>query len=342
MDVAGGNGGEVFEVYLKSKLGEKGIRNDYLVNYRTDESWEKASESGFKMENTYPYPTATEIEDIKAAYEYLFDSIRFKSHEENYELYSATTENIREKLKESKLLFPRELTLEQTAIQKMSEKVFGIELKYFEGSPELHGRYDEDRDVIYLNGKAETSLDWTFWHEAFHIMKKHEPELYEDILNHVESHEIFTNSQIENYRKTVNQPNLKKSKVLEEMLADAFADMKTGRRIVEKISEENQSLAEKFVDFTKKLLDGVKKFFKLEEVREKYPEVTLTNRQFKDFVTRVEENISAVQSEKKIFVGYKTLQSPYKYSPKKQKILNVPIMGTTEKNLFSKFGVFFL
>ena len=27
-----------FESYLKSKLEEKGIQNDYLVNYRTDES----------------------------------------------------------------------------------------------------------------------------------------------------------------------------------------------------------------------------------------------------------------------------------------------------------------
>lgn len=62
-----------FESYLKSKLEEKGIQNYYLVNYRTDESWKKASEEGYKMENTYPYPTATEMEDVKMAYEYLFD-----------------------------------------------------------------------------------------------------------------------------------------------------------------------------------------------------------------------------------------------------------------------------
>ena len=121
----------------------------------------------------------------------------------------------------------------------------------------------------------------------------------------------------------MNQPNLKKSKVIEEMLADAFADMKTGRRIAEKISEKNQSLAEKFVDFTKKLLDGVKNFFKAKEVREKYPEVSLTNKQFKNFVQRVDENICGLQNAKKISVGYKILQSPYKYSPKKQKKFDV-------------------
>ena len=52
-----------FEVYLKEKLRARGIQNDYLVNYRSDESWEKASESGFKMDNTYPYPTAMEVKD---------------------------------------------------------------------------------------------------------------------------------------------------------------------------------------------------------------------------------------------------------------------------------------
>lgn len=316
-----------FEVYLKSKLEEKGICNEYLVNFRTDKSWAKASENGYKMENTYPYPTAAEMEDINAAYEYLFDSIRFKSHDENYELYSSTAKNIRETVKKSKLLFERELMTEQITIKKMSEEVFGIELKYFDGSPELHGRYDEDIDVMYLNGKAETSIDWTFWHEAFHIMKRHEPELYEDILRHVERHEIFTSQQIENYRKSIKQPNMSESKVVEEMLADAFADMKTGRRIIEKISEENRSLAEKFINFTKKLLDGAKKFFKAKEVQEKYPEVILTNKQFKSFVQRVEDNICSLQSDKgklaKHSVGYKILQSPYKYSPKKQKIFDV-------------------
>ena len=312
-----------FEVYLKSKLEEKNIRNDYLVNFRSEESWARATENGFKMEKTYPYPTATEIEDIKAAYEYLFDSIRFKMHDKNCELYSASAENIQEMLKESRLMIESELNGEQIALKKMSEEVFDIEIKYFEGSSKLHGRYDEDKNIIYINSNAETSLEWTFWHEAFHIMKGYEPELYEDILKHVESSEIFTSQQVENYRKAISQPNLKKTRVVEEMLADAFADMKTGRRIVEKLAEKNQSLAEKFVDFTKKLLEGVKNFYKAKEVREKYPEVALTNKQFKNFVQRVEENIYGVKGGKKISVGYKILQSPYKYSAKKQKKFDV-------------------
>ena len=317
-----------FEVYLKEKLKERGIQNDYLVNYRSEESWTKATENGFQMENTYPYPSATEIADIRAAFDYLFDSIRFKSHDENYELYSAATVDIRECMKNSRLLFDRELTHEQKTLQKMSEEVFGIDVKYFEGALELHGRYDEDRDILYLNGKSETSLDWAFWHEAFQVMKKHEPELYEDILAHVERHEVFSSQQIENYRQAVKQPKMSKSKAMEEMLADAFADMKTGRRVIEKISAENRSLADRFAVFTQKLLDGVKRFFKSKEVREKYPSVALTNKQFKDFVARIDENVCSMQSGKVVGSrGYKILtvapHSPYEYAPTKQKRFDV-------------------
>ena len=189
------------------------------------------------------------------------------------------------------------------------------------------------KEIMYLNGVGETSLDWTFWHEAFHIMKKHEPELYKDILKYVESHEILTSQQVENYRQAIHQPEMSESKIKEEMLADAFADMKTGRRIVEEMAKENESLASKLKEFTKKLLNGVQKFFKSKEVQEKYPEVALTNKQFKDFVSRVEENICGLQTDKgklkEESKGYKILTAvnishlPYKYAPKKQKNFDV-------------------
>lgn len=133
---------------------------------------------------------------------------------------------------------------------------------------------------------------------------------------------------MEEYRKAVKQPALSDSKVAEEMLADAFADMKTGRRIVEKIAEKNQNVAQKFLAFTKKLVEGVKKFFKAKEVKEKYPEVALTNGQFKNFVERIDENILSLQGGDRMTAnstGYKILRincalhSPYAFSPKKQK-----------------------
>ena len=164
-------------------------------------------------------------------------------------------------------------------------------------------------------------------------------------MRHVENHEIFTSQQIEEYRKAVKQPKMSKSKVMEEMLADAFADMKTGRRIVEEITEENRSLAQKLADFTKKLLNGVKKFFNAKEVQEKYPEVALTNLQFRNFTSRIEENISSFEKDKNKFAkeskGYKILKfgknvnSPYKYKPEQQKKFDVE----AAKRLVKKYSV---
>ena len=99
-------------------------------------------------------------------------------------------------------------------------------------------------------------------------------------------------------------------------------------RVIDKISTENRSLSERLAAFTQKLLDGVKKFFKAKEVREKYPSVTLTSKQFKDFVTRGDENICSVQASKsKNSTGYKilatALHSPYQYSPTKQKRFDI-------------------
>ena len=111
------------------------------------------------MKNTCPYPTSVEMEDIKAAYEYLFDSIRFKEDDKNCELYSATIENISEKLEATRLMLGKELTLEQLSLPKMSKEVFGIKLKYIEGTPKIHGMYDSDNDVMYINGNMETSLN---------------------------------------------------------------------------------------------------------------------------------------------------------------------------------------
>ena len=170
-------------------------------------------------------------------------------------------------------------------------------------------------DLLVKNEKGFTIIDF----------KTDELKNESDLSDAVDRH----THQLEEYREAVKQPKMNKSKVMEEMLADAFADMKTGRRIVEKISKENRSLAQKLADFTKKLLNGVKRFFNAKEVQEKYPEVALTDRQFKNFVERVEENICSVQNSKINIIeeskGYKILtathipNSPYKYSPQKQR-----------------------
>ena len=122
---------------------------------------------------------------------------------------------------------------------------------------------------------------------------------------------------------------MSKTKAMEEMLADAFADMKTGRRVIEEILKENHSLADKLAAYTQKLFDSVKKIFHSKKVREKYPAVKLTSKQFKDFARRMDENIYAMVGSKasKSTKGYKILRakphSPYEYAPTKQKVFDL-------------------
>ena len=104
-----------------------------------------------------------------------------------------------------------------------------------------------------------------------------------------------------------------------------------------KIAGENPSLAERFAAFTKKLLTGVRNFLKARETTEKYPAVMLTNSQFRNFVKRVEENISDISNLRRESIGYKILKaesirhSPYKYAPAKQKIFDAEAATLAKK-----------
>ena len=311
-----------FEFYLKEKLTERGIKNDFLVNIRSEESWNEVAEKS-AAKDCYPYPTKSETEDIKAAFDFLFDSIRFHDHDKNYELYSVAAENIAEKFAESNLIEQDKLTEEQKFLQTFSREIFDSEVKFFEGSEEIHGRYDYDTDIFYLNANAEVSPEWIFYHETFHALKISEPELYEDLREHVERENIFTPVQIKNYRQAIKQPLLSDSKVVEEMLADAFADLKTGRKILQDMAEKKPTLAKKIIDFTKKILECTKKFF--QDEKKNYPSVSLSDSQFENFAERIEENINAVKVEKnsELSKGYKILSanfhSPFTYSPELQK-----------------------
>ena len=325
-----------FEFYLKEKLVERGIKNDFLVNIRSEESWDEVAEKS-AAKNCYPYQTKSETEDIKAAFDFLFDSIRFHYHDKNYEIYSAATENIAEKFAESNLIEEEKLTEEQKFLQTFSREIFDSEVKFFAGSEEIHGRYDYDTDIFYLNANAEISLDWIFYHETFHALKISEPELYEDLREHVERENIFTPVQIKNYRQAIKQPSLSDSKVVEEMLADAFADLKTGRKILQDMADKKPTLANKIITFAKKILDCAKKF--LHDEKKNYPCVSLSDSQFKSFAERIEKNINSVKVEKNLELskGYRILMvdfhSPFTYLPELQKKFDL----SATKKLLQKY-----
>ncbi len=69
-----------FESYLIAKLSEGGVRSDYLANV--------VSEKAYALEESYPYPTAGEIPEIRAAYDNLFEVIETRQDDNgNVALY---------------------------------------------------------------------------------------------------------------------------------------------------------------------------------------------------------------------------------------------------------------
>ena len=343
-----------------------GIRNDYLVNIRDKDSWDKATGKTDTMSGTYPYPSGEELKPIRKAFDHLFATIQFREHDRGYELYSASVGNLSEMIATATVTPQEELSPEQQTLQVFSKEVMGIDLTFFHGAKELHGRYDGDGDRFYVNQDAEVSMDWILWHEAFHAMKEHEPELYADLLCHAEKTEMFSKAQLEAYRAEVQRPRMSDGEVTEELLANAFADHKTARgqerrllapapalahpvrcrRILQDMAKVNPTLVQRLAAFTQKILHSAQRLFHLregksaQELRENYPGVCLTDRQFRDFSERIAENLCSLRDsrEQPMFLskGYRILaadgraledklsglshgrHSPFQYAPQKQ------------------------
>lgn len=58
-----------FEGYVQHELSKNGIKNDFLVNIKAEQNWQKSLEA-------YPYPKADELESFGKAYTAVFDTLK--------------------------------------------------------------------------------------------------------------------------------------------------------------------------------------------------------------------------------------------------------------------------
>ncbi|MBU1312340.1 MAG: hypothetical protein KKE30_22665 [Gammaproteobacteria bacterium] len=77
-----------FEAYVKSKLEGKSQSNDYLANIRSEESWGK-----LKSNDSYPYPTSSEMKDITKAFDKMFQVLKTKETDKGVALFSVGNSN---------------------------------------------------------------------------------------------------------------------------------------------------------------------------------------------------------------------------------------------------------
>jgi len=86
-----------FESYVIEKLKDQNASNDYLANIVSEDYWKASEALGMEDSNSYPYPEAAEIPEIRAAYDNLFEVIETQeTGDGNVLLFSRTGSGVNE------------------------------------------------------------------------------------------------------------------------------------------------------------------------------------------------------------------------------------------------------
>ncbi len=335
-------GARTFEALIKRKLSKLDIRNDFLVNVKSKMDWEVEA----NPEQPYPYPTEEELDTLEPYFDKFVSSIKQEENEEGKIcLYSSRGDgkNLEEN---SKQISYNELTPEETAIHAFGEQILDVQTVFLDADEKLHGKYDKDANIMYLNRNSEVSLPWVVMHETFHAMKNADPDLYNEIMAFTNNEEAFSKEVIDAYRKERNDMSLSEEIVKEELLADAFADYKTGRRVMKNLSEKQPTTASKLCKFFNDVVSGAKKFFFGEDKKvceEKYPQAKLSNESFDAFAKHIENLHKEHLETQKLTKGEEMFMltmneadnidniiSPYAYNPTKQAEFDFKFIANTK------------
>ena len=173
-------------------------------------------------------------------------------------------ETLSKVLKEVDFIAPEKLAKIQQGVADFG-KAMGVPVVFFKGVTNLHGFYASN-GVTFLNTESETSLRWTFWHEALHWMKANNEELFREIIADVENAGAFTKAQLDGYREEIGAPELSDAEAIEEMLADALPDVKRRVPFMKNLGKRNKSLAERFVGWIREVMDSFRDFFHTPEM----------------------------------------------------------------------------
>ena len=252
-------GARCFEAYVKAKLKDEGISNDFLVNIMSPVDWEKEAEKNpERLDDTYPYPTKQELADVTEAYDAFFAAVGTRTDEKGNTVLYSSSDYSRNRQMRCNFVCDDELTAGQTALRDIVRESMGLDIEFFRGAPELHGMLDPDFGTVLLNADSERPLDETLWHEAFHAMKRIDPALYERVAAFAEERHPITQEQMDAFRNSVNGSDLPESVCREEILANAFADAKIRQARLNEMAEEKPGLMQRVTAFMVNTADRIK------------------------------------------------------------------------------------
>ncbi|MCC4269220.1 LPD5 domain-containing protein [Marinobacter nauticus] len=159
-----------FESYVIEKLQDQGASNDYLANIVSEDYWKASEALGMEDSDSYPYPEAAEIPEIRATYDNLFEVIEARdSGDGNVALFS------REGYRRTPGFMGDTLTVEQ------AEQIRNELMEGWKGAPDVIIRNDIDQfppglqAAIRMAG-AEHNMRGVFWNDTVYLLASRIPD----------------------------------------------------------------------------------------------------------------------------------------------------------------------
>ena len=149
------------------------------------------------------------------------------------------------------------LTGREKELQSIAQSM-GAQLEFVTCSPKIQGKYDPTTGISYINrNAAHNSAPWVAWHEMFHWIKRNNETLFNKLVEHIKTKAPFSKTQLDKYREAIGRPDISDEVVIEEMMADAFPDVRKRVPFFRDLAKENVSLYKRLVAFVKRVIDDI-------------------------------------------------------------------------------------
>lgn len=160
-----------FESYVIERLKDQDASNDYLANIVSEDYWKASEALGMQDSDSYPYPEAAEIPEVRAAYDNLFQVIETRQTESgNIEMYSRDGE------------FRRTPEYQRDALTvEQAESIRDELMNGWKGAPDVIVRDQIDQfppglqAAIRMAG-AENDMRGVFWNDTVYILASRIPD----------------------------------------------------------------------------------------------------------------------------------------------------------------------
>lgn len=133
-------------------------------------------------------------------------------------------------------------------------KMLGNEIRFFDGPAEFNGA---NRDgVSYINRNGDKSIEWAFWHESTHALKRSNPELYNEVYEALK--DTVTKKQISDYRKLLVRDVLSDQDIIEEIIADEIGNIAIKPEVLKTLQQIDGNVFEGFIAAIKRMFTEIK------------------------------------------------------------------------------------